>query len=82
MVDMVICSENREQVKIKLREVGVCPGKERKVSHSKIDNICVKERNPSETVRLQGAEDLLGVNTSEQHIMWERGKYVCASRFE
>ena len=55
--DIVICSESREQVEEKLeRWRYVLERRGMKVSCSKTEYMCVNERNPSGTVRLQGAE--------------------------
>ena len=55
--DIVICSESREQVEEKLeRWRYALERRGMKVSCSKTEYMCVNERNPSGTVRLQGAE--------------------------
>ena len=48
--------------------------------------MCVNERNPSGTVRLQGAEIMkvedFKYNSSEKWRMWKRGEEACANRLE
>ena len=69
----------------KAREVEVCP---RKVSRSKTEYMCLNERNPSGTVRLQGSEKekvedfKYRVNSPEQRRAWKRGEEACASKLE
>ncbi|KAK3557179.1 hypothetical protein QTP70_024693 [Hemibagrus guttatus] len=55
--DIVICSENREQVEENLDRWRLAlEGRGMKVSRSKTEYMCVNEREGSETVRLQGEE--------------------------
>lgn len=55
--DIVICSENREQVEEKLeRWRFALERRGMKVSRSKTEYMCVNERDPSGRVRLQGEE--------------------------
>ena len=55
--DIVICGENREQVEENLeRWRYALESRGMKVSRSKTEYMCVNERDPSGTVRLQGAE--------------------------
>ena len=55
--DIVICSESREQVEENLeRWRYALERRGMKVSRSKTEYMCVNERNPSGTMRLQGVE--------------------------
>ena len=55
--DILICIESREEVNEKLeRWKYALERREMKVSLSKTEYMCVNERDPSRTVRLQGAE--------------------------
>ena len=59
-----------------------------KVHHSKTEYMCVNERNPSGTMRLQGAvvkkvEDFKYFgSTVQSNGVWKRGEEACASRLE
>ncbi|XP_058483140.1 uncharacterized protein LOC131458247 [Solea solea] len=55
--DIVICGESRDQVEEKLKRCRYALERRgMKVSHSKTEYMCVNERNPSGTMRLQGVE--------------------------
>ena len=55
--DIVICNESREQVGEKTKRWrSALERREMKVSCSNTEYMCVNERNPRGTVRLQGAE--------------------------
>nr|XP_033493144.1 uncharacterized protein LOC117263658 [Epinephelus lanceolatus] len=55
--DIVICSESREQVEENLeRWRNALERRRMKVNHSKTEYMCVNEKDPSGTVRLQGVE--------------------------